>query len=264
MLIGPPGGPRSASPDVPEPIDAVCLRALEKDPAQRYPSAAAFAEAIEQAAAAARLAIASNREVGALVRELGLRTSAEDLMQPSVRGRALSDPQIASEPSEARPGINAQTPLPGSAAVPRLGSLADVLEPEASATRLSSVVSEPLPPRSSLVERRGLLVGVAVAALLVGAGLVLAMGKLGGPSDGAVAGGVPAAPVAPDTTATTTASDPGGASSATAAPSASAARPPASAAAGATSRSPGSPAWIPKTATPVPRPGATNFRPTEL
>lgn len=42
----PPAPPRSLRPDLPPALEMVVLRALEKDPAARYPSAAAFATAL--------------------------------------------------------------------------------------------------------------------------------------------------------------------------------------------------------------------------
>ena len=44
----PPPSPRSLRPDVPAAVEAVILRALAKDPAARYPTAAAFAAALRQ------------------------------------------------------------------------------------------------------------------------------------------------------------------------------------------------------------------------
>lgn len=65
--------PRAHEPEVPEPIAAACLRALRLDPEERYPTAAAFAEALEIAATEAGVAVASPREVSALVRALEAR-----------------------------------------------------------------------------------------------------------------------------------------------------------------------------------------------
>ena len=271
MLAGPPGGPRSVTADVPVSIDQACLRALERDPGQRYPTAAAFAEGVEQAAAAAQVVIASKREVGALIRELGLQVSPEELASSPQRLPPSSNSQILSAPSSSnavRPAMSAATPIPGSVGPSRLGSLADVLEPEGPATGLSSVVSEPLRPRWPLVERCGLIVGGVAAALLVAVGLVIAVGKLGGggdaaPSDAPSArAAAPADPPTATATATATGDRPGAPpSSATA----SASGAPSASQSGFTPRGSAPRVWPPKPA-PIaqPRPGATDFRPKEL
>ena len=44
----PPPSPRTLRPALPKPLEAVTLRALAKEPAARYPSAAAFAEALRR------------------------------------------------------------------------------------------------------------------------------------------------------------------------------------------------------------------------
>ncbi|MCA8922981.1 MAG: serine/threonine protein kinase, partial [Planctomycetes bacterium] len=43
-----PESPRVHAPDVPEALERLCLRCLEKDPAQRYPSARAVADALRE------------------------------------------------------------------------------------------------------------------------------------------------------------------------------------------------------------------------
>lgn len=53
-LEEPPVPPRALRPEVPAALEAVCLRALEKDPARRFTSAAALAEALEDALAQRR------------------------------------------------------------------------------------------------------------------------------------------------------------------------------------------------------------------
>jgi serine/threonine-protein kinase len=63
MPIEPPGALRSG---VPVALDEVCLVALERDPARRYPTAAAFATAIEEACRGSMMEV---REVGKIVSE---------------------------------------------------------------------------------------------------------------------------------------------------------------------------------------------------
>lgn len=70
MVLRDPIAPPSAfRADVTPAIDEVCLRALERDPARRFPNAAEFATALAQAGA-----LASPEDVGALVMELGRET----------------------------------------------------------------------------------------------------------------------------------------------------------------------------------------------
>src|SRR5690606_28777065 len=59
---------RSVMPDVPPALDAVCERALARDPAHRFATAAEMADAIETAAAASGAPIASEREVESLMK----------------------------------------------------------------------------------------------------------------------------------------------------------------------------------------------------
>jgi serine/threonine-protein kinase len=48
-IYSPPPPPHEKNPSIPEPLEAVILRALAKDPAERYPSMAAFADAVHVA-----------------------------------------------------------------------------------------------------------------------------------------------------------------------------------------------------------------------
>ena len=59
--------PREIAPDVPAPVVEVVLRALERDPDRRYPTAAELSDAIEEAA------LASKRRIGA--KQLAARVS---------------------------------------------------------------------------------------------------------------------------------------------------------------------------------------------
>jgi serine/threonine protein kinase len=46
VMVEPPAPPRQHNPKVPEGLEAICLKCLEKEPADRYPSAAALAAAL--------------------------------------------------------------------------------------------------------------------------------------------------------------------------------------------------------------------------
>ena len=57
VIMRAPVPPRQLNPQVPEGLEAICLKCLEKDPAQRYPSAAAVAVALQDWANQAGLTI---------------------------------------------------------------------------------------------------------------------------------------------------------------------------------------------------------------
>ncbi|MDC0745666.1 serine/threonine protein kinase [Polyangium mundeleinium] len=75
--------PRSVNPDVPEALDAVCMRALEKNPDDRYSTAADFAEALDEAARSMGMKIATPRAVASFVRAHGIQTPPVDLRAKS-------------------------------------------------------------------------------------------------------------------------------------------------------------------------------------
>ncbi|MGK4000472.1 protein kinase domain-containing protein [Sorangium sp. So ce1024] len=108
ILQGPPTGPRGVMPSVPAAIDLICLRALSADPNGRFPTAAAFAEALEEAAAQTPgLAVSSPRAVEALIKEVGLRGAPDGLGGPiSARG----GPASGSGPRSARSPLSQRAP----------------------------------------------------------------------------------------------------------------------------------------------------------
>jgi eukaryotic-like serine/threonine-protein kinase len=70
ILGGIKTSPRDVVASVPEPLSAACMRALAFDPEDRYPTAAAFGDAIEAAALEAGITIATSRGVSAVLRDL--------------------------------------------------------------------------------------------------------------------------------------------------------------------------------------------------
>jgi serine/threonine-protein kinase len=75
--------PRDINADVPEPLDDVVMRALHRTPDRRYPDAAAFAEAIEDAAHACDIRPARHRHVEEFLDEIA------DTALTEVRPKAL-------------------------------------------------------------------------------------------------------------------------------------------------------------------------------
>jgi serine/threonine-protein kinase len=70
IVVGAVSSPRTFGAQIPEPVEAVVMRAIHRDPNARYPTAAAFADALEEAARAAGIIPATPRRVAAFLKEL--------------------------------------------------------------------------------------------------------------------------------------------------------------------------------------------------
>ncbi|MDC3953126.1 serine/threonine-protein kinase [Polyangium jinanense] len=81
--------PREVIPEVPEGVARACLKALEKNPDQRYPSAAEFAEALEASARAEGVVVANHRAVAAYVRAINVHR-APSALAPEGRRSVIS------------------------------------------------------------------------------------------------------------------------------------------------------------------------------
>jgi serine/threonine-protein kinase len=71
--------PRSSNTSVPEALSDACARALRRLPAERFATAADFGEAVELAALAGDVRIATPRALAAFIRELNLHATPLDL-----------------------------------------------------------------------------------------------------------------------------------------------------------------------------------------
>jgi len=98
IIHTPPAPPRERNGSLPEAVDAVLLRAMAKDPAERYPSCSAFAEALARALGAAPAAAGEEPGVDRaaatalfdrveLDRDLGRGTGETADAEPARRGR---------------------------------------------------------------------------------------------------------------------------------------------------------------------------------
>ncbi len=94
VVQAPVVGPIERNADIPPELDEVCRRALMRDPAHRYPSAAAFADAIEHAAHAIGCGIATQRGVAKHVAQLDIHLKPDVSGSgsfSSTAGRAISE-----------------------------------------------------------------------------------------------------------------------------------------------------------------------------
>ncbi|MFP2963575.1 serine/threonine protein kinase [Myxococcus sp. 1LA] len=126
VISQPPEAPRAVNPRVPGTLDVVCSRLLEKQPAARFPSAGALAEALEAALAAAdrewdRPLCASREEPP----EFPASPAPQDGLEAWLHHGepALSPPRRGRRPGRARPSAEGGRASPGEVA-PRPGSAA--------------------------------------------------------------------------------------------------------------------------------------------
>jgi len=146
----PPSGLRA---EVPEALDRITLRALEKNPAARFPRAEEMAQAIDLFVAEQRM-LANQQALGELVRSRFAPT-----LVISIRDEAPL-PAAQRPPSTVRvvPGVPAGTPVPGDGATaaevpavcsPRGPSAFEVAPTLAEAQALPPPAATPRPPRLS-------------------------------------------------------------------------------------------------------------------
>jgi serine/threonine protein kinase len=165
IMSGPPRSPRDVNPLVAEPLAEACQKALRSSPDERFPTTAAFAEAIEAAALASGVTVATARVVSTFVKALNLHESPTDLPSssplaarsaphapPSTKAKSASstsaDPESSSThvsaviPSEREPGARSSSVAP--LAIGGAGMLAVVLAGVFFLQRSSAPQSQPL------------------------------------------------------------------------------------------------------------------------
>jgi serine/threonine-protein kinase len=141
VLAGAKRSPRDVAPHVPEAIDRVVMSALAVDITMRPPTALAFAEALENAAAEAGVTIASARALAAFVRELGahkppvtnVSPQPLELPSPSPRAQSLT-------PSEAPTAVAPQLELrPDAEGNSQVASVVTALPPRTGRARVGAL-----------------------------------------------------------------------------------------------------------------------------
>ena len=142
---GAPTTPAEVNPAVPEGVSAVCSRALATDPAERFPTAADFSDALEEAAKQAGVAVASTKEVARYVSSLALHDEA-----PPQQGHDASRPSAGSARSSPR-------------AQPSRSSAAE----------LESLIASDTPTLPTNPGPKRALIGVGVGVAVVGLGILV-------------------------------------------------------------------------------------------
>jgi len=260
VLMGEKKPPNALRGDVPPTVSQVCMQALAKVE-HRYPSAAAFADALEEAARQDNLRIATVRDVGRFVKELAPSTS---------------EPLAGTEPSQPQPSavLGVTTPqrwqmTPPVAAIPPMpypgaGSTPGAVDPGSGLPNtIASMVATPAP--SALSRRTTLLAMLAAVGLAVFGGAIAWLAMAPSHTNGVQAASTGAAAQsaasskAPDEPGPT---EPQPSATGTAAASASTAAPSGSAARSGDRPKPTATAKAPSTGRPPPPPGtSTEFRP---
>jgi serine/threonine-protein kinase len=100
--------PRSSNASVPEALSAACARALRRLPSERFATAADFGDAIELAAFAADVRIATPRALAAFIRELNLHATPLDLPALPPSSSTQITPFSSRSPSLGSPAIPAR------------------------------------------------------------------------------------------------------------------------------------------------------------
>ncbi|NUO49323.1 MAG: serine/threonine protein kinase [Polyangiaceae bacterium] len=171
IMAGPSATPRQIDPTIPAAIDEACMRALDKRREGRYATAADFSEALEQAAHASGVTIASARVVAAFVESSG----AFKKMHPK-------------ELAALKKGIVEPTPATrsgrGSASGARSGPAVE--QPKSAPTAPSQVTSAGSALSTPTAPERGRRygVGIVVAVALGVAGGILVWRNLDGSTKG--------------------------------------------------------------------------------
>jgi len=247
--------PSSVRPEVPPALEAVCMKALAREPGERYPTALALADALERAAAG-QDGVATARDVEAfLTRIVGQELS--DTREAVRSWLSRSEPDGSAEARRSKPALDSVVTrvdrertgfTPGSSSRPtieRPPSGDHALPPGAervSSVSSAAVATPSLTPgiarsRAEPAPRTGRVLALAVVALVAAGAWGARALAPGAPPASSPAAPPPSSAALPPGTATATSSSP--------VPAASATDPPPSAAVPASAASSTSSASVP-------------------
>ncbi len=191
--------PSALVPALPEALDRVVLRGLERDPSRRYATAREMAQELDAA-----FGVASSAEIGdwvehAAARELEIRSKK---IKQAQEGKPVEDDDTQTTVSPSSPGRGApDAPTPVGQRVPEEPTRRVVAEPETVAavplqpevpSQVSSVsVSQTAAPPEPRSRPRGLWIGLGAAAVVLAGALIVVVGSHRSEATPAVAGAPP-------------------------------------------------------------------------
>ncbi|MFO0589374.1 MAG: serine/threonine-protein kinase [Polyangiaceae bacterium] len=180
--------PHEVLGDVPEEISAVTMRAIERDAAARFPTAAAFAEALEAAARACGIAPAPPRDVAKFVKEQQAHIVVE-IPPAGSQADPIRRPMLSVTAHSGHALEHLHAPRgeePSKPSAPPTGSV-----PAASAT-VATVALPGAHREPSRGGRTGLLIGAGVLVLAAAVTAIVFASRGGGESPANAASGVTA------------------------------------------------------------------------
>jgi len=165
ILAGAERSPRQMIPVIPDSVDAVCMRALALHPDDRFPTAAEFADALENAAISSNVRIPTPRQLAAFVHQYKVPIGTSG---PPSQEEGPPDSVTAPQSYSGIPASASQPSVASSHGSSQLSGIGAV----------HSQRAQPPPPRSRLRIFGGVLLGLALvsiggAAALVQSGVVV-------------------------------------------------------------------------------------------
>jgi eukaryotic-like serine/threonine-protein kinase len=158
--------PHDIVPSVPPEISEIVLKAIARERDDRYPTTAAFAEAIDRVVQTVNIIPASPRTLGAFVRDLNLHKSPNDLS-------STSRPLPAPTSIRTKPSATEEAPASGKTSA----TVAEVPTTGNNSATAGGFTAQAVEARSSSFSNRNkVLLGVTATALL-SYGLWFAFGR---------------------------------------------------------------------------------------
>jgi serine/threonine-protein kinase len=173
VLHGVVPAPSSVAPEVPPELDAIIVKALQREPGKRFATGAEMADAVENAG----FKVANARAVAAYITEMLAEPLAQrrELLKKIAEGLIIPAPDRNPELSHSavRPAGSTLTSTPRADTLSGPGSAV----PHRASMTGTEVVSAPAPP-----SRKGLLVALTALGLLLAAGLGVLAAQSGAPT----------------------------------------------------------------------------------